>query len=240
MTRRLALLGVAVAAVVAVLLWLALSRGAPVRELPPAQAKAAAPARPAPAPGPQAAAPLLPPLNQPLPEVWTRFAYDPSIPLRREIGEFVRLHPPSEARPLGRATLAAAFESQWWAVAGGNLDYLEQAIVLEGRQAERMAQLLATAPATIRAECPTPERFAALLLAGASDGVRGYAVSRQLPVADDETILSVDTLKPGQDRSRGHAENFRKTAQGEWRRVITAKMVTEWELTFGKRAAASP
>lgn len=242
MKKRLVLLSVAVAAFVGILtiLWLGRSPAAPSVEHKPAQVKATPQhTPPAPAP-PQDLAPLISPLNQPVPEVNTRFTYDPSIPLRREVGEIVRMAQLSGSRNVGRATLAGALESQYWAIAGGNVDYMEQAIVLDRAQSERMAKLLSTAPEKIRKEHPTPERFAAFLLAGASSGVRGFAASRQIPVANDETIISVDTISPGQDRSRGHAENFRRTNQGEWQRVITAKMVTDWENSFGQRAAAPP
>jgi hypothetical protein len=156
------------------------------------------------------------------------FPHDPSVPLQRQPGEVVRLKRMESLQNLGRASLADAMETQYWAIAGGDMAELARGLMLEGRARTVVEHLLAAAPPALRDEYGSPERFAAFLFAGNQAKTTSVVVDSQRPTGPNETVLRVETYAPDQDRSHQHAEYFRRLDDGTWRQVITDRMALDW------------
>lgn len=103
--------------------------------------------------------------------------------LRRELSEMeeaAKKAPPPAAPPppvtpapipstawknVGRATPAATLETALWAAVGGDVDMLASTLVLSAEARRRAEAVLAGLSPEMRAQYPTPEKFAALFTA---------------------------------------------------------------------------
>jgi hypothetical protein len=158
------------------------------------------------------------------------FAYDSSIPLRRTVGENVLSRRIDSWRNVGRTTLDDAIQTQFWAIAGGDMSCLAEGVVLDEAAKEIITKMMANAPATVRAEYTTPEKFTALLLASNFRDVSAFSTMHQRPTSDSETRVVIATYAKDTRDHHGHAASFRKTTYGTWCRVIDEKTVVSLAL----------
>lgn len=127
----------------------------------------------------------------------------------------------------GRSTVGALVQSQFWAMAHGDTDYLQRTTVLDEPFRQALERLLDRVSPSIRAQYPTPESLAAFLLAS-GPALEGYALSSQTQASPDESSVAVLELEPGEDRPSGGRQNFRRNADGEWSRVIGPREISHW------------
>lgn len=128
---------------------------------------------------------------------------------------------------VGRETVGAAIQSQFWAIAHGDVDYLKRSTVLDESATRSLASLLEQVSASVREQYSTPESLAAFLLAS-RPALKGYALSLQKIETPNETSVSVMTLLPDADRFELERQEFRRDANGEWYRVIGSRELSYW------------
>lgn len=127
----------------------------------------------------------------------------------------------------GRSTVEALVQSQFWAMAHGDTDYLQRTIVLDESFRQALELLLGRVSPGIRAQYPTPESLAAFLIES-GPALEGYALSSQTQASPDESSVCVLTLERGEHRFSGGGQNFRRNADGEWSRIIGPREISHW------------
>lgn len=135
------------------------------------------------------------------------------------------LVPHDRWRNCGRATPDDTVETALWTAAGGDVTGLAGMLELEPGARAKATALLAGLPAAIRAECPTPEAFIALL--GAGDLPLGDAmISSVEPSGETEAMRQVQVLGP-----EGKWKNMRlrlSSEEGSWRLVVPESAVDRY------------
>lgn len=162
----------------------------------------------------------------------------PPIARKDEAGEAMRTSvPASEWKNAGRATPHAAVETALWAAAGGDIERLAELLTL-GPEARRRAEaVLAGLPAEVRAEYPTPEKFAALFTA--RDVPPGAAMTLYPTKArnDHEVTLRVELEhREAAERGTRHAARgalltLRRFGDG-WKLVVPESAVAKYVATL--------
>lgn len=164
-----------------------------------------------------------------------------SAGLKSPVGESSDLPPeplsgPGQVAPIvrvaawknaGHSTVGALVQSQFWAMAHGDTDYLQRTTLLDEPFRQALERLLDRVSPGIRAQYPTPESLAAFLLAS-GPALEGYALASQTQASPDESSVAVLKLEPGKDRPSGERQNFRRNADGEWYRVIGSREISHW------------
>jgi hypothetical protein len=125
----------------------------------------------------------------------------------------------------GRATPQAALETALWAAAAGELDALEQTLILDERARDAAGQLFERLSPEARTEYPNPERLIALLAAKDVPASTMMAHVSELPSrAAGEARLRVK-LQDASGATRTGRLTLRATGAG-WRVVVSDRDVT--------------
>ncbi len=128
---------------------------------------------------------------------------------------------------LGRATIGSAIQSQFHAIATGDTDYLQQSTVLDPVARRVVASMHEQTSASIRAQYPTPESFAAFLLAS-RPAMEGYILMTSTQESPDDVRVAVGTLAAGEGKFRGERQQFRRASDGTFQRVIGSAELSYW------------
>ncbi|MES2694440.1 MAG: hypothetical protein V4773_13275 [Verrucomicrobiota bacterium] len=176
---------------------------------------------------PRQAAPLRPISPQPTSEPDTKVAFEP--PLQAVTGNPAAkmISNSKDWKNVGRGTVSDTIQSQYWAIAGGDIVALEKGIYLDEHAIKWMGGLMEGVPAKVRAEYGTPEKLAAFLLASAPE-LKGYLVTREEQMGENGARATVFTLRPGEGKFDGERQEFRREEDGTWRRVIGARELSMW------------
>jgi hypothetical protein len=127
----------------------------------------------------------------------------------------------------GRASVGAAIQSQFWAIARGDVEYLQRSIVFDEPARRSLENLSEQVPASVRTQYPTPEALAAFLLTS-RPALKGYALSLENVTSADDVSVHVMTLLPGADRFTGERQDFRRGVDGQWSRAIGPREISYW------------
>ncbi|MEO7798281.1 MAG: hypothetical protein ABIY47_11200, partial [Opitutaceae bacterium] len=154
------------------------------------------------------------------------------VPSAPPAPEFVRTItnaslPPTDWKPAGAATPAAALETVLWAGANGDIETLAGLLILEGEVRTRADALLSKVSPQIRAQYPSPERLIALFTA--KDVPLGGA-----QMSDPETVPGGERKVIGArlvnvDGSSRTATFFLRQQGAEWKLVVPPKAVEKYE-----------
>jgi len=163
---------------------------------------------------------------------WKAFLDSGTVPepIAGESHAVHHLVPVDRWKNVGRKSVGAAVQSQLWAIARADTDYLQATLVIDEAFKPAMQGLLEEVPESIRRQYPTTESLAAFLLASAP-ALRGYAIGNLHPemAGSGEAAVNVATLEPGADRFRmDRLHRYRLTEDGEWTRVIGMQETTYW------------
>jgi RNA polymerase sigma factor (sigma-70 family) len=124
----------------------------------------------------------------------------------------------------GRTTPRAAFSTQLWAAAEGDVDLEQSAIALTPEGRAKLAALLATLPPASRSNYATPEKLMASVLAGSPHPVGGMQVLGETARTPDDVIL--DTEWQHADDSIVHHSKVELQHDGSgWRMVVPMVLV---------------
>lgn len=137
---------------------------------------------------------------------------------------------PHEWNNVGRQTVGAAIQSQYWAISRGEMEQLGASVHMDDDARANLQRLRDEASPKLREQFPTPESFAAFLIASQPAAV-GMTIGSILPmsVSDTDVTVSVALIEPGSDRfSGGGAQRFRRSDTGEWLRVIGPGELSQW------------
>lgn len=137
---------------------------------------------------------------------------------------------PHEWNNVGRQTVGAAIQSQFWAVSRGELEHLASSLHLDAATRASLQRLHGEASTKLREQFPTPESFAAFLIAS-QPAVEGMCIGGLHPTSVSETDVTVSILLTslGSDRfDTGSPQRFRRTDSGEWLRVIGPAELSQW------------
>lgn len=137
---------------------------------------------------------------------------------------------PHEWKNVGRQTVGAAIQSQYWAVSRGELEHLASSVHMDADTRANLQRLRDEASPKLREQFPTPESFAAFLIASQPATI-GLSIGPLHPASasDTDVTVSVAMISPGSDRfDAGGAERYRRNASGEWLRVIGAGELSQW------------
>jgi hypothetical protein len=135
------------------------------------------------------------------------------------------LVPHDRWRNVGQATPDDTVETALWTAAGGDVTGLAAMLELEPEARAKAAALLDGLPGAIRAQCPTPEAFIALL--GASDLPLGDAmISPAEPSGETEATRRVQVLGP--EGEWKHAMLRLRSDGGRWRLVVSESAVDRY------------
>ena len=130
---------------------------------------------------------------------------------------------------VGRSSVGAAIQSQYWAISRGDLNYIRKAIAIDESAKPALESLLDQVSPEVRAQYPTPEGLAAFFVASVP-ALAGIAIGRVLEDRSrpDDVSVSIGTLEPGADRFGGTVLRFRRSSDGEWIRVIEPREIAQW------------
>ena len=92
----------------------------------------------------------------------------------------------------GRTTPRAAFSTQIWAAAEGDVDLEQSAIILTPEGRAKLEALLATLPPASRSNYATPEKLMASVLAGSPHPVGGMQVIGETEQTPDDVVLQTE------------------------------------------------
>lgn len=131
---------------------------------------------------------------------------------------------------VGRRTVGAAIQSQYWAISRGEMEYLASSVLMDDDTRANLQRLRDSASPKLREQFPTPESFAAFFIAS-QPAALGMMIGSVLPnsVSETDVTIGVSLIEPGADRaSGGGAQRFRRTASGEWLRVLGPGELSQW------------
>lgn len=150
----------------------------------------------------------------------------------------VKLIPASEWKNAGRATTAAAVETLLWAGAGGDVETMANAIVLDPTARAKAEAMFARLPDATRADYGSPEKLVALFLAKDAAAVTGMQILGQRDITPDVVGVRVRVANDeGKMKEQGFG--FQKTGDG-LRLVVTDQIVDKYaqQLAGGPAPAA--
>ncbi len=124
----------------------------------------------------------------------------------------------------GRTTPRAAFSTQIWAAAEGDVDLEQSAILLTPEGRAKLEALLATLPPSIRSNYTTPEKLMAFALAGSPHPVGGMQVIGQTEQTADDVILQTE-WQHADDSIVHHSNVELQHDSNGWRMVVPMVLV---------------
>lgn len=137
---------------------------------------------------------------------------------------------PHEWNNVGRQTVGAAIQSQYWAISRGELETLGASVHMDDDARAALQRLRDEASPKLREQFPTPESFAAFLLVS-QPAMDGMSIGPLHPttVSETDVTVSVALTSPGSDRfDAGSLQRYRRSDTGEWLRVIGPGELSQW------------
>jgi RNA polymerase sigma factor (sigma-70 family) len=124
----------------------------------------------------------------------------------------------------GRTTPRAAFSTQLWAAAEGDVDLEQSAITLTPEGRAKLAALLATLAPSSRSNYATPEKLMASVLAGSPHPVGGMQVLGETARTPDDVILDTE-WQHADDSIVHHSKVELQRDSNGWRMVVPMVLV---------------
>ena len=124
----------------------------------------------------------------------------------------------------GRTTPRAAFSTQIWAAATGDVDLEQSAIILTPDGRAKIEALLATLPPSSRSNYATPEKLMASVLAGSPHPVGGMQVISETQPTADDVVLQTE-WQHADDSIVHHSNVELQHDSNGWRMVVPMVLV---------------
>jgi hypothetical protein len=140
----------------------------------------------------------------------------------QQIGEARMMVRADACQNVGHRSPARALQTFYWAMKAGDVNALEETIILDAAARKQMAEMLESLAGTERARFERPEQLAAFLMCGTEDA-KGYILTRE-ERTDDKSVVRVLTLHPdGTGKFRGSSQTLAQEPEGVWRIVVGSK-----------------
>lgn len=139
----------------------------------------------------------------------------------------------------GRATPRAAFATQLWAAAHGDVDLEAHSIVLTPEARAKLAALIATLPEPSRTQYPFPDGLMASVLAGSPHPVGGMRILNEISDGPDHAILQTE-WQHVDDQIVHHSEIELQRDDSGWRFVVPTVLVDRAVAYLSKQVPAPP
>ena len=139
----------------------------------------------------------------------------------------VKLIPANEWKNAGRATPNAAVETLLWAAAGGDVDTLSKAILLDASAQTKAQALFARLPEAAQAQYGSPDNLIALMIAKDGASVTGMQILGQRDLAPDIVGVRVRLGMEDDGKTQEQGFGFKSSATG-LQLIVTDKLVDRY------------